>query len=627
MSIYQVFLYFIICLKSESCPPTIETYCLEGRTGFNNIINGEYIYTECYNNMPYFQNKNSNDPIYMFFTDTDSILFGPDYTTTNAYAFCKRSSFEDCYHNIIVYDGSEWESEPDSSIYFGSDCYYARNTPSLCTDLTEISIEIAFDTEQLSGIYTVNGCYNSKPHLSKHISDSNKLYIYYESNSKTYYISEIFADLSTVKATCDLNIYPYASLSHCLFLPTQVENDVIFSFEMEENELDYTLIIGFPLSGLYFIVVCIVIIIVSKKNKSNSDATNKSNNKSVDIENNKSGDIEMEKTNKMEGATNVIESGIQSKMHSKIQNKYTEKKNTKKWTVKFIAKCVFVFIIKPAIEIYDYYTDITLSMIWLNENYGFDHKCRLNYDKYAYPLLICSSVGFCIGIIGHIYNVFHSYFVNKRLSYQSLTDLKQEKVNYYVLTKMLIEDTVAIIIFIVVSQNEVGITDNNWWFAYYSSCAGFMLSAILLLRKNIAIMKSRSNRGKLMIIGLLTTIGFGLPLFGTQKSTNSFQLGFALNNNECQLFEREWSDYFTFEVEDDERYSIFCGAIYDDTGSSGFEYDKGYISGLYCNLYDPSHIDDGVLCAFWMFEQECWSGECSPYSENIEVCFGYIGFA
>eukprot|EP01084_Bolivina_argentea_P224832 380097_1 len=98
-----------------------------------------------------------------------------------------------------------------------------------------------------------------------------------------------------------------------------------------------------------------------------------------------------------------------------------------------------------------------------------------------------------------------------------------------------------------------------------------------------------------LLVGLLVGAPFGLPLFPSGKTeyASNLKLGFALNDNECQIFEKRYGQTLSFDVEDADSYNIYCGAIFD-------AYDYGYISGIYCNLYQPN--SDDATCKFWMYE-------------------------
>eukprot|EP01083_Nonionella_stella_P099644 280170_1 len=335
--------------------------------------------------------------------------------------------------------------------YFGTNCSYAFHTTSLCTESPHfkrnISVSVAFDsttTINTSDLYLINGCYDGQPHF---INMNRKHYLYYSHDTNSYYISDHLGSFNTTpSAQCGLttsSIYEddvtSYTLSNCSFFQTNIHYSVALSFALFDHS-NMVLFCGLPIASVCAIFLFYAMVKYDQVRANQSTETNKN---------------------------------IKDRTDTMASNKCD-------W--KFIGKCVFAFVIKPTIEIYDYYTDIIVGISWLNL-YGLRDgtKCRLDHTVYAFVLFICSSCGFIVGFSGHIYYVYQAYFSNKRLSYQSLSDLHQGRINYFVYFKMLVEDVVAIVLFLSVVKNEVTVVDQSLWFAYYSSCLSYGVSVIKLL--------------------------------------------------------------------------------------------------------------------------------------------------
>eukprot|EP01083_Nonionella_stella_P069246 184479_1 len=668
------FYWYHITLQNTLCPPNVQKYCMEGRQGFNQVINGQYVYAGCHLNNAYFKNQNVNKDVYAYiyvkYDGTTSIIIGGDYKSSLSYAYCEEETFADCSNCtwfISYYRYSDDKGTFDTSVYFGPNCSYALNTPSLCQEsvnfASNVSISVAFDSSNISGVYAIVGCYDSQPSFKKepsHNDGSTVSYLYYDYETTAYYISNEQGSISNLTIQCDMT---NDTISNCLFFEPSVDYNVTIHFQNADG-IKFILFCGLPIAAIFFVASCFFVCKFICKDRTEESTDSQ-------ISRNKTADIELQvRENKRAGNT-------EQKVLKSTGNK--EERSPKKYSCKFIAKCIFVFIIKPSLEIYDYYTDIVVAIGWLNF-YGLRNgtQCRVNNDNYAYSLIICSTIGFVSGIIGHAYSVRHSYCSKKRISYQSLNNLHQRRVNYFVLIKMFIEDAASMVILFSVAANEVSIIDMFWYFSYYTSSLSYAISAILLLRKelnsNCAIcaqlyVPCKNERifcahldvphertycfcrwtayGVFVVAICIVPWYFPLMIpFDVSTSVDNIRLGFGLNDNDCQIFEEHGFEYelgsvllneYSFAVDDDSRYSIRCWAHWSEYdpvlhvvkyGRNWDEFKSNqYVNALHCSMYDWNHHSNDKLCNFWMLENQCWSGPCLPYSENMTACFGYVGFA
>eukprot|EP01084_Bolivina_argentea_P186936 322117_1 len=681
----------ILCksIHNATCTtPNITQYCLSGIQESStrlNFLNGRYNFEYCAdNNSLVFTDANGDS--FGFVTIHNESIITLHMTNTNSpslVGWCQINSTSntfDCVQNWRINNNSlsahslnsEYFFIHHDSIYFGSNCTYALYTPSFCFKSLDfaptVSITVPF-VKNLSITFQFRGCHNGDPYfINQSFNKKNLLYKTYLYNSNkiinTGWVVGTYGKYNHIdpQAICIPWSYEEISLqynqefgvSNCVWFPLDYQK-ILDVYSVDFGSWPFIFAPGTFLA-IYFSFYCCVCCwsrfyyckcsggnccLCSEEGERAmrswvlsydlTDQENESNNESDELE-----EIELQETsNKTKRQQEHIE-----------ENNVDESSNKKKF-YNWIFKIMYQILVKFALEIYDFYTDITLAIQWHNGYYAFQNgtNCLVKLTTYANAMFAFSTVGFVIGIIGRLYVIKHS-FNTTNLSYQSLTNMKQGNVDWFTFGKLLLEDIPSMILCLEVKQQSILPPTTLWYLSFYTSCLNLTFTVMWFIRtetNNRCPMFRYVLDGNcigechfLLFLALFVSV-FVFPWFGADENVfpefglgmqPDITIGFGVNDNDCQLFDldsvnqwpsvnniHDWntSAKISFEVMDNQTFSIQC---------SQASYYMSNADALVCVLFNK-HTNE-IACDFWMYLQKCWTGQCNPYTSNLTVCFGAI---
>eukprot|EP01083_Nonionella_stella_P019103 53112_1 len=419
------------------------------------------------------------------------------------------------YDPYLYYAGYyDYLDSPDSYYYYDDNSHFDPKNPwifdrsyypfSDCDPSPTVSISVTPDTQDLSGVYQIKHCggyeHRAGVYAKRTACHDSGWLLVYEWMGGDWYISDVYHTFmaidhpeivdTTPKAICTpprMNGY-LRSVSNCVWTPTDVASPVPGACVTATiSLLSY---VGIPLSIIFLIILIIMI-----RKYDVPDLTNQP-------------DLTQSTPAEMQQHSDTKQSQIGEDVEgTQVNKEQTEEgEETSSFDRAFIGQCILLFVIKPAVEIYDYYMDFTLGRIWLDY-----YVSDIHYNAYGTSLLVTATIGFVIGVVGHIY-MHRPYFAHKTSSHPSLGDVTQSNVwCLCVLAKIILEDVVAIAIFICVSNKGNGLNHVNWFVAYCSSCVGLMLGETLLIRK-IFMSSIPTKIGGILVVFLVVT-SIALPLY------------------------------------------------------------------------------------------------------------------
>eukprot|EP01084_Bolivina_argentea_P070996 129120_1 len=639
------------------------TYCMAGRPGldYTRYYSRRYISFYFYNfsfsrcdfyNYPIFVNQSDHQ---IRITYNRISHFFQLESQSSIYAKCYASKLSECSENWIVVRQFYNQNKSDPSIYFGSDCNYALTEHwQNCADRGtyydsdfRVTVDVAYnDSKALSGVYEIEKCYKDNIYYKKAISDMETNLFY----SDGWFINQTIYNVSTKHAICS-NLYYYDELWHTTCVITNYQQYIPFI----PNSFMIDWIIFAIIYFLFFIMVCVWILYhywqcvqgtlcppplrclseICFFKPSEIDVRIKELKdwmRRIDIP---STDLDDERT--------------PSQNKDKLKKKCCQYRIFKTFYPKFI----FYVVFKTALEAYDWYTDLMLSAQWRTGKYGLQPQsaCLVTLTDYANALLWLSTIGFLVGIAGHFYFLYVTYFRHKKyLSYHSLTGMSRDNDERKCVTvanvfKLFVEDIPSIIICLTASREETIATPSTvWYLAYYSSCISLAVSVLLFIRKETtskcAVLQISIGCccGSLCITCLLVLIFPIIGFYHPSENIETVNMGFVTNlDNQCTIFEIkplvngmrviDASQGLTVEINSTEFGEFHAECAFRNLVEKELLYMHCIVERALRSPYAGSSnsLTYSTMCGFDLFVNDCWSGNCSRIT-NMNACFGVINF-